>query len=118
MNSGHLRRGSWRASAGLVSTVVALTLTTTPASAAGPFVFNNNGSAVIAGCHAASGCVPGSTLTLNNNQPVGMTCWFDGVEATGNYKSSRWFQIGAVPYRYQWIVHSSYVYNQASVGHC
>jgi len=47
---------------------------------------------------------------------VVMLCWGDYQYALGNYWSARWFVV-YYGYGSGWV-HSSYVYNQTSVGHC
>jgi hypothetical protein len=47
-----------------------------------------------------------------------MTCWEDGISYTGNYTSNRWFEGHALGLSGTWLIHSSFVYNQTSVGEC
>lgn len=82
-------------------------------------VYNYNGSNVALSCVTGSGCTMGTWVPVGNGFKVNMYCWFDDTtSSTGNYSSKRWFQVTAIPLVGRWYVHSSYVYNQTTVGHC
>jgi len=101
-----------------------LGVTATPAAAAAPCsavscTYNYSGSSSLLACWD-SGCTVGTGVWWGNGSKVSMSCWFDDPNHwyNGNYNSDRWFIVTAVPLAGRWLVHSSYVYNQTSVGHC
>ncbi|MEU5949372.1 hypothetical protein ABZ793_27945 [Micromonospora sp. NPDC047465] len=107
---------------GVVAVLVAsILIPGAPASAApcSPVscVHNTKGSQVLVRCWDGA-CTPGTNVWLNNGYQVSMSCWFDAANFDGNYPSTRWFLVRSVPLAGRWLVHSSYVYNQTSVGHC
>jgi hypothetical protein len=128
------RHGLRRAAAGLALAVALPVATASTALAAVPTtnaarplsspcsatscVYNYSAGYVAVTCVTGSGCATNATLVLNNGSQVFMECWFTGPSATGNYSSNRWFHVIVVPYAGEWIVHSSYVYNQTGVGSC
>jgi hypothetical protein len=106
------------------TTAAVLGLTAVPAAAAAPCssvscVYNYSGASALLACWDG-GCPVGSYQWWNNGGRVSMSCWFDDPNHwfNGNYNSDRWFVVQAVPLAGRWVVHSSYVYNQTSVGHC
>jgi hypothetical protein len=81
-------------------------------------VYNYHGSSVPVTCVQGTGCPANDTVYLSNSYQVYMECWFTGPNFTGNYTSNRWFGVDVVPLAGEWVVHSSYVYNQTTVGGC
>lgn len=67
---------------------------------------------------SCSGYAYGTLVRIGNGEQFTMHCFFDSTSFTGNYTSKRWFEGYAAGYSGTWLVHSSYVYNQTSVGSC
>ncbi len=66
----------------------------------------------------SSVCGYGQEMREGNGGRITMHCWYDGAWYTGNYSSNRWFEVYPPGLPGLWLIHSSYVYNQVSVGHC
>lgn len=109
--------GATTASAATAPTADAVRPLSSPCSAVS-CVYNYHSGSVPLTCVQGTGCPTGDTVYLSNGYQVYMECWFTGPSYTGNYTSSRWFGVEAVPLAGEWVVHSSYVYNQTSVGEC
>ncbi|MFF0723106.1 hypothetical protein [Micromonospora sp. NPDC003816] len=112
------------ATAAIAATILGSLLIQPPAALAAPCsttscVYNYSASTASMTCVGGTGCTSGSRMFVTNGTQVHMQCWIDSPPPyTGNYSSSRWFQVINVPYAGGWMVHSSYVYNQRSVPRC
>ncbi|MFF5181816.1 hypothetical protein ACFY2Q_27635 [Micromonospora sp. NPDC000316] len=112
------------ATAAIAATILGSQLIKPPAALAAPCsttscVYNYSASTVSMTCVGGTGCTTGSRILVSNRKQVAMVCWIDSPPPyTGNYSSSRWFQVFNAPYVGNWVVHSSYVYNQTNVAGC
>jgi hypothetical protein len=91
-----------------------------PVLAAGPsYVYTQPGApSAVALCRPASGCALNTVVYPANGTNATMVCWLDGTPTAGNYSSNRYFYVTLAGQSGQWLIHSSYVYYQTTVGRC
>ena len=105
----------------LVATaLVGLAFASPALAVANSYVYTQPGhQSALATCWNAPACgVEGRPIYPANGTVAQMLCWTDQGWFTGNYASNRWFIVTINGQPGQWWIHSSYVYYQASVGHC
>lgn len=102
---------------GVVASTLLLAMGTASAGTSG----THNNYYSYAGLYAGNLGTGGVIANEYNDQSVTMQCYSDGANVTdrnfSNYNSPRWFRIRDAGGRIGYI-HSSYVYNQTSVGRC
>jgi hypothetical protein len=106
----------------LVSLAAVVGASGTPAQASTPrnpisCVYDYGSNSAPIEC-VSSACGPGLLIREGNGGQVTMHCWLDSTTVTGNYTSNRWFEVYAPGLPGLWLIHSSFVYNQITVGHC